>query len=115
MDFFYVSTYVNGFSPGLQNLYAGTTLTPTSKLRLCLSYHYMAMATELQDMKQTLGHDFDIEASYKLMKEVSISAGFSYMSGTETMERLKRASDDNSLRWGWVSVVVTPSKCILKW
>ena len=115
MDFFYVSTYVNGFSPGLQNLYAGTTLTPTSKLRLCLSYHYMAMATELQDMKQTLGHDFDIEASYKLTKEVSISAGFSYMSGTETMERLKRASDDNSLRWGWVSVVVTPSKCILKW
>ena len=47
MDFFYVSTYVNGFSPGLQNLYAGGSWKPTSKLDLKVTYHYMAMATKL--------------------------------------------------------------------
>ena len=41
-------------------------------------------------------------------KDVELSAGFSYMTGTRTMERLKRASGDGSLRWGWVTLNITP-------
>ena len=114
MDFFYVSTYVNGFSPGLQNLYAGGSWKPTSKLDLKVTYHYMAMATKLAGMDMTLGHDIDIEGSYELMKEAKLMAGFSLMWGTDTMERLKRASSGNNLSWGWVSLVVTPKKAKIK-
>ncbi len=30
------------------------------------------------------------------------------MNGTETMTRLKRTSDQNSLRWAWLMLTVTP-------
>ena len=115
MDFFYVQTYVNGFTPGLQNLYAGVGYSPMKDLRLRVSYHYMAMATTLKGIDKTLGHDIDIEASYQVMKDVRLSAGFSYMTGTETMQKLQRADDNNRLRWGWFSLIVSPKIFTTKW
>lgn len=108
MDFFYLSTYVNGFSPGLQNLFAGATFRPLKGLSLTGRYHYMAITTDLNDIDKTLGHVLEAEANYNIAKDVSLSAGFSYMTGTETMERLKRASGDGSLRWAWLSLNVSP-------
>ena len=115
MDFFYVKTYHNGFTPGLQNLYAGFTYSPLKDLRLKATYHYMATATRLDAIDMTLGHDVDLEASYRIMKDVNLSAGFSYMIGTESMERLKRADDSSRLRWGWFSLVITPKLFTTKW
>ena len=115
MDFFYVKTYINGFTPGLQNLYAGIGYSPVKALQLRASYHYMAMATTLKDCDKTLGHDIDLEASYQVMKDVRLSAGFSVMTGTESMEKLKRAADSSNLRWGWFSLVVSPRLFTTKW
>ncbi len=115
MDFFYVKTYLNGFTPGLQNLYGGVTYSPMKDLRLKASYHYMATATKLDDIDMTLGHVVDVEASYTVMKDVRLAAGFSLMTGTESMQRLKRADDENRLRWGWFSLIVTPRLFSTKW
>lgn len=115
MDFFYVSTYINGFTPGLQNLYAGATYSPAKELNLKATYHYMAIATDLKPIDKTLGHDIDIEGSYQIMKDVRLSLGFSYMVGTESMEKLKRADDDNRLRWGWFSLNISPRIFTTKW
>ena len=71
----------------------------------------MAMAAHLKDIKPTLGHEVDFEASYQIIKEVSVSLGFTYMGGTETMTILKRASDEGRLYWGWLSIRATP-KCL---
>lgn len=60
-------------------------------------------------------HEIEIEASYRPVKDVSISAGYSYMTGTETMERLKRASGDGSLRWAWLSLNISPRIFSAKW
>ena len=49
------------------------------------------------------------------MKDVNLSAGYSYMTGTETMERLKRASDQGSLRWAWLSLSISPKLFTNKW
>lgn len=115
MDFFYVKTYINGFTPGLQNLYAGITYSPVSSLSMKATYHYMATATRLDAIDMTLGHDIDLEASYQVMKDVRLSAGFSFMTGTESMERLKRAEDNSRLRWGWFSLIITPKLFTTKW
>jgi hypothetical protein len=37
------------------------------------------------------------------------------MHGGETMERLKRSSNNNLLRWGWISLSVTPRIFSTKW
>ena len=31
------------------------------------------------------------------------------MVGSETMDRLKQANDSKYLRWGWFSLVITPT------
>lgn len=115
MDFFYVSTYVNGFTPGLQNAFVGGYVKPVKGLKLGFDYHYLATATKLRDIDKTLGHEIELRASYQLMKEATISMAYSYMTGTETMERLKRASNDGSLRWGWISLNVSPRIFSTKW
>ena len=33
----------------------------------------------------------------------------------KTMEKLKRADDDGSLRWGWFSLIVSPKLFFTKW
>ena len=109
MDFFYISTYFNGFSPGLQNAYIGGTVYPHKKLTVNASYHYMATATNLNNTDMTLGHAIELGAEYNFKPYISISGGFSYMTGTETMEKLKRASSDGSLRWAWLTLHVKPN------
>ena len=115
MDFFYIGTYVNGFTPGLQNLYFSGTYNPTRQLSFQAAYHYMAMATSHNDWDRTLGHEIELEGSYRFLKEAKLSAGFSFMTGTGTMEKLKRASDDGSLRWAWLSLTVSPTIFTARW
>ena len=75
----------------------------------------MAVATKLEGLNKTLGHDVELEASYRFSKNVSLSAGFSFMAGTETMYRLKQHSGDRSVQWGWFSLIVSPSLLTTKW
>jgi hypothetical protein len=104
MDFFYVTIYVNGFTPGLQNLYATLELHPWERLNLSLGYHYYAIATDLANMDRTLGHDFEFSADFSISKEVVLAAGFSYMIGGETMDKLKRSTNDSQLTWAWIDL-----------
>lgn len=115
MDFFYVSTYVNGFSPGLQNAYAGIQVRPMPGMNIGLSYHYLAIATKLQDIGRTLGHELEMQASWTFIKDVSVSLGLSYMIGTHNMQLLKRASEDGRLFWAWISLQAAPRILNYKW
>ena len=85
------------------------------RLSLNATYHYLAVATNMDKSSKTLGHDIDIEASYQVLKDARVSLGFSYMKGSETMEKLKRVEDNNDLKWAWVSLVVSPRLVSKKW
>ena len=115
MDFFYVSAYYGTFSPGLQNLFAGTVYKPAKGLSLDVSYHYLATATQLQDLNKTLGHEIEFRGSYQVMKDARIGLGFSFMKATETLELLKRSTDDKKLQWGWLMLNVSPRIFSSKW
>ena len=115
MDFFYVSAYYGTFSPGLQNLFAGAVYKPVKGLSCDVSYHYLATATHLKEVDLTLGHEIELRASYQIMKDVRLGMGYSFMKGTETMETLKRSTDDKKLQWGWLMVNISPSIFSTKW
>ena len=115
MDFFYVSTYVNGFTPGLQNAFAGIHVQPTKKLSLKADYHYLAIATDLVDMGMTLGHEIEVQAKYVFTKDIQLSAGYTFLTGTENMKKLKRANDKGQMQWGWVSLNISPRIFSIKW
>lgn len=115
MDFFYVSTYFNGFTPGLQNLYAGAKWAPAKGLDLDASYHFLATAAKLRNADKPLGHELELAVGYALGKDVRLSAGYSFMYGTKTMEVLKRSTDRHRLHWGWVMLIISPSAFSARW
>ena len=115
MDFFYVSTYYNGFTPGLQNYYAGASYKPINKLKFDATYHYFAIATNTQNLKKPLGHEIEFSAAYSPIKEVTVSLGYSYMHGTETMVALKRVDSNHNLHWAWLNLIVRPRFLHVKW
>ncbi len=115
MDFFYVSTYYNGFTPGLQNYYASVTYKPISKLKFDAAYHYFAIATNTENLKKSLGHEIELTAAYTPIKEVTVSLGYSYMRGSKTMEALKRVDSERQLHWAWLNLIVRPRFLQVKW
>lgn len=115
MDYFYESAYSNGFTPGLQNAFVGVQYRPIAPLTVKAAYHYMAVATSLEGLDKTLGHDIELEAAYRFSKDVALSAGYSFMHGTKTMDRLKHEAGDSNVRWGWFSLIVSPRLFSTKW
>ena len=109
MDYFYESAYINGFTPGLQNAFAGAYCKPNNKLACMATYHYLATATKLDKLDRTLGHSIDLQASYNFTKDISLMAGYTFMIGTKTMDRLKQGEGSKTARWGWFSLVISPS------
>lgn len=115
MDFFYLDSYVGNFTPGLQNLYGGGIVKPIENLNIDLSYHFFAIATKLSNLKKPLGHELEFSISYKFAKFVQLSAGYSYMKGTETMLALQRVSENRRLHWGWLMLKITPTLFTTTW
>lgn len=115
MDFFYLTTFVNGFSPGLQNCFVGATYCPVKPLQIDATYHYFATATKLYDMSKSLGHELELSVTYKPIDEVKIAIGYSYMHGDETMVRLKRVDSDRNLHWAWLNLIIHPKFLQIKW
>ena len=108
MDFFYMSTYNAGFTPGLQNAYAGFKTSPFKKTDMELSYHFFATATQLENADKPLGHELEFSASYALAKDTKLSIGYTFMQGTDTMVLLKRTDENRHLNWAWIMLTVTP-------
>ena len=115
MDFFYVTTYVAGFSPGLQNLFAGGTWKPGERWTVDASYHFLATASTLQNADKPLGHEVELSSSYRITKEAKLSLGFTYMKGTDTMVVLKKTTEKGQLSWGWIMFTVTPKFFSGRW
>ena len=115
IDYFYESAYINSFTPGLQNAYIGAYCKPSAKFKCSATYHYLATATELSNLNRTLGHSIELQASYRFSKDISLEAGYTQMQGTETMDRLKQGEGSKTARWGWFSLVVSPSLFTTKW
>lgn len=115
MEFFYMDSYVGGFTPGLQNLYVGTTINPIQGLEASIAYHYYAIATDLSPLKKTLGHEIEIEGEYAFGKFIKIGAGYTYMRGSETMDILQRLPENRRLHWGWLMLSINPTLFTTSW
>ncbi|MBO7511129.1 MAG: hypothetical protein J6T35_08095 [Bacteroidales bacterium] len=109
LDYFYESAYSHGFTPGLQNAYIGVSGQPFANFTCGLTYHYLMVATQLQDLSSTLGHSLEAKLGYAFTKDISFNVGYTFMLGTETMRCLKDRSDSGNGHWAWFSLVVSPT------
>lgn len=119
MDFFYLDNFYRGFSPGLQNLYVSGDVSPVDGLDLNAAYHYYAIATNLDYLNsKTLGHEVDFTVSYAFSKAVSLSGGYTYMHGSETMtilQEIQEVTEQRNLHWGWLMLSVKPTLFHTTW
>lgn len=116
MVFFYLNNYVNNFTPGLQNLYLGGTVMPLKSWSIDAAYHYYAIATDLDYVDtKSLGHAFDISTAYAFSDFVKLSAGYTYMQGTETMGVLQHLPENPRTHWGWLMLTVNPQLLSTTW
>jgi hypothetical protein len=88
-------------------------------LNLNAVYHYYAIVTNLNYLdRKTLGHEIDFSASYAFNGAVSVSAGYTYMHGTETMtilQQIQEVTEQRKLHWGWVMLSVKPTLFNTTW
>ncbi len=115
MDFFYVRAYYGGYTPGLQNWYGGVRYKPIKPLDISVQYHYLLTASVIYDADRTLGHELEFTASYMPINFVKVSAGYSYMHGSSTLERLQRVEGKNNLHWAWLMLTITPRILSKRW
>ena len=108
MDFFYVTTYFGGNTPGLQDFHIGAAWSPCKAFDINGACHYLATSVSVDDKGRALGHEWELSLKWKLATDVSLQAGYSFMHGTEIMSLLKRSDEHNRLQWGWIMLVVTP-------
>lgn len=120
MDYFYASAFTDGWNPGLWDNQIGFSFKPTKPTALSLNYHYFATTTDVAgldglDLSRGLGSEFDLQFDCSLIKDVKLSAGYSVMLGTETMDIIKGGYHDSWQDWGWLSININPTIFCSKW
>lgn len=117
MDYFYASAW-QGLAPGLQDAQLGINFKVSKKVSMQLNYHYFATAVEVDDvddLNKSLGSEVDYQLDWNVMKDVKLSAGYSFMLGTKSMNLVKGGDHERWQDWGWVSVNINPRILFVKW
>jgi hypothetical protein len=110
MDYFYVGNHAG--SVGLVDIYGNIGFN-RSKFSFKLIPHIFMSHAKITDMSNNemdkyLGTEIDMAMGYKLNDFVKISAGFSKMFATDSMEILKGGDKDMDNNWAWIMFSVKP-------
>jgi len=119
MDYFYASGFINGINPGLWDNQIGLRMKASPKVDLSANYHYFLTTTDLKnntlDLDKGLGSEIDLQVDWAIMKDVKLSAGYSFMLGTESMDYVKGGNHKSWQDWGWLSLNINPRIFVAKW
>ncbi len=115
MDYFYVGSYM--FSNGLIDINLPLVFKVEKFTFKLIPHYYMAAATVAQqqtdgtwkDYSNSLGTEIDFTAIYALSKSMVVSAGYSQMFATESMQVLKGGNYKNTNNWAWVMLTFKPT------
>jgi hypothetical protein len=115
MDYFYATGLTATYNPGLWDNQAGVTYKPCNAVALNLNYHYFLTAQEYDNYKKGLGSEVDLQVDWSIKKDIKLSAGYSFMKGTKTMDQIKGGDHKSWQDWGWVSLNINPRVLFVKW
>jgi len=112
MDYFYVGNHMNNV--GLSNPYLGLVYKVEMWI-LSGKIHYFASSAEIQDpsvpaqsLKNYLGTEVDLSLSRKISEHLSVSAGYSHMFATNSMQAIKGGDSSTTNNWAWLMLSFTP-------
>ena len=100
---------------GLQDIQLGGTAKLLRPVTLSLDYHALLSAESYKGEKKMLGHEVDLQARMTLQKDVTVSAGYSRLFGTSSMDALLGGSHRERQDWFWVQLNVNPCIFLSMW
>lgn len=120
MDYFYASSWVDGIhAPGLWDNRIGITYKASSTVAVQANYHYFSAAQKPsvagEKFGKGLGSEVDAQVDWTIMKDVKLTAGYSFMRGTKTMDAVKGGNHKSWQDWGFLSVNINPRILFVKW
>ena len=115
MDYFYASSFTSGHAPGLWDNYIDLHFKPSPEINMGLTGHYFNTAAKLEDLNRSLGTELDYQLNWKIMKDATLTFGYSVMFGTKTMDAVKGGNHKSWQDWGWISLNLTPKLFSAKW
>lgn len=119
MDYFYVGSFM--YSNGLVDINLPLVMKIEKFTFKLIPHYFMAAATVAtgetqidgttiwEDYGNGLGAEIDFTVGYALSKSMDISAGYSQMFATETMQVLKGGDYKNTNNWAWVMFTFKPT------
>ena len=110
MDYFYVGNHMN--TVGLKDIY-GKLSAVSGPLSAQVSPHIFYAASEVRNQEQNpvdryLGTEVDLSAAYKIDPQITLSAGYSRMFGSQTLELLRGGDRTLGQHWAWLSISFSP-------
>ncbi|WP_248574877.1 alginate export family protein [Flavobacterium sp. H122] len=112
MDYFYVGSFKNNV--GLQDAYLKLNLN-SNKWQFNLTPHLFYSAANVSDpaaatkkMDNYLGTEIDFVTTFMFKKEITLSAGYSQMFGSDTLEVLKAGNKGYDNNWAWIMININP-------
>ena len=112
MDYFYVGNHINNV--GLTNPYL-RLIYKLDKWIFNGTVHYFSSSGEILDpddpaltLKNYLGTEVDLAVSWKVLDMLSVSAGYSQMFATNSMEAIKGGDSSTTNNWAWIMLAFTP-------
>ena len=99
---------------GIQDLMFKAEYNPSKVVKLNADYHYFAYSAKSYDATNPtelatkgLGSELDLTLQWKIMKEATLQAGYSFMLPTETMEKYKKVYGKRTRFPQFVFVMIT--------
>jgi len=112
MDYFYVGNHINNV--GLTNPYL-RLVYKMDKWILNGAVHYFSSSGKILDpsdpthtLNSFLGTEVDLYISRKIYDNLSVSAGYSQMFATNSMEAIKGGDASTTNNWAWLMLAFTP-------
>ena len=115
MDYFYSTPLAIQLNPGLQDAHATIESQMGKAVNLQLTYHYFMTAEKLKNLDTNIGHEADLQLTLRLAKDATLSAGYSVMMGTSTLDTMKGGNHKSWQDWAWLSLNVSPRIFSTKW
>ncbi|WP_298500058.1 alginate export family protein [uncultured Algibacter sp.] len=109
MDYFYVGNHANNV--GLNDLYAKVVFNAGKNATLLTKAHYFSANADLSNNADNyFGTELDIVYNRNLMKDVTLSVGYSQLFASDSMSLIKSGlPNDNTNNWGWVQLKIQPT------
>ncbi len=112
MDYFYVGNHSNNV--GLNDFFVKFN-RKSGKMTYTGFIHQFYSAAKVLDPENTnsslsnnMGIEVDLSIGYKIAENINVTAGYSQMFGTSTLEALKGGDMDEMSNWAWLMFSFKP-------